>query len=53
MSALLLAPFQYVTQRQRHHHRQRQPDPGCHEVLAADEVLLKAEAVVDAVVDAL
>jgi len=34
-----------------HHHRKRQSDSGLHFGLATDEVILKAEAVVNAVVD--
>ena len=40
-----------MPQRHRHHDGKGQADAGLHLALAADEVVFKAEAVVDAVVD--
>ncbi len=51
VSALVSTPLLDVPERHREHDRKGQPCPRLHLVHAADEVVLKAEAVVDTVVD--
>ena len=52
-SHLLLAASAEMAERQGHHHRHREADPGGHLRLAANGVALEPEAIVEAAVDAL